>query len=366
MSRSKLKSECFKCKVMKWVTDFKEGRYSMISSTSVCLSCEQAAKIEAQKKEIDRLKAREQEKDDRIKRLEEQLCRIEKLIPKEGGKGVAAKSGETSYNLADKVKELSKAVKENRDDIVETGRQVVEVREQIASSKDTANFKTVKGKKSTNISDKEQHINLTNRYAALVDEVDDTEIETYVIGDSIVREQTHHFAKKNTQKRKIQSYSGCKAKKVIDEVKALKIRKKNTCIIANAGGNDLFLRGDHVGRTEPLIKDLTCLVDAVANKTDRGILMGIMPRVYASYFAMSKAIGINERIKKYCIQKKVEFIDVWDSFVGKRQFFRRDGIHLNEVGHRRLEEILTWEYEREKSKENMSPKTSELLLTENY
>ena len=318
----KLKSVCFRCKVNKWVVDFKEGSFADISSTSVCLFCEQATlieaqatQIEAQKKEIKILKIRERESDERIRRLEECVSRIEKLIPKEGG-GKQAESEEASLDecnksfdakkVDDKLEELKKVVFENRDEIVETGKQVVEIREEIASFKDNGNFRLVKGKKLTVVKDKEQGISLANRYAALEDEAESPEIEAYVIGDSIVKEQTYHFAMKNKQRRrKVQSYSGCKAKKVIDEVKALKVQNKDTCIIANVGSNDLYLRENKVGNTEPRVDDLQSLVDSIAEKTNRGILVGLMPRVYASYFAMSMAIGINERLRNYCNQKKV-------------------------------------------------------------
>ena len=55
---------------------------------------------------------------------------------------------------------------------------------------------------------------------------------------------------------------------------------------------------------------------------------------------LSKVIAINERMKKYCDQKKVEFIDLWGMFVGKRHLFRKDGIHLSEAGQRKFGEIL--------------------------
>ena len=365
----KLKSVCFRCKVNKWVVDFKEGSLADISSTSVCLFCEQAALIEAQKKEIKILKIRERENDERIRRLEEYVSRIEKFIPKEGG-GKQAESEEASLEecsksvdvkkVDDKIEELKKVVIENRDEIVETGKQVVEIREEIASFKDNGNFRLVKGKKSTVVKDKEQGIALANRYAALEDEAESSEVEAYVIGDSIVREQTYHFAMKSKKRRrKVQSYSGCKAKKVIDEVKALKVQNKDTCIIANVGSNDLYLRENKVGNTEPLVDDLKSLVDSIVEKTNRGILVGLMPRVYASYFAMSKAIGINERLRNYCNQKRVDFIDVWKIFISKRQYFRRDGIHLNETGHKKLGEILCEEFERVKNKVDPPPKTPE-------
>ena len=364
----KLKSVCLKCGVNKWAVDFREGCHSKLSSTSVCLSCEQAALIVAQKQDIDRLKIREQEQDDRIRILEERLSKIEKLISKEGGeeqtKSKLANSDNPSNNLdakavETKVEKLKTIVLENREDIVETGRQVVEIREKIASFKDDRNFRVVKGKKSPKITNREQGITLSNRFAALEVEVDAPEVEAYIIGDSIVREQNNHFAKVDKRRRKVLSYSGCKTKKVIDEVNALTVQNKNTCIIANAGSNDLYQKGNKVGNTEPLVEDLKNLVKSVAEKTDKGILIGIMPRIYASYYAMSKAIGINERLNKYCDQKKVEFIDVWKIFVGKWQYFNRDGIHLNEAGHRKLGEILCQKFDSIKDKVNLPPRISE-------
>ena len=366
MTGEKMKSVCSQCKVNKWAVDFKEGSCSKISHTSVCLSCEQAALIEKQRKEIETLKINDQQKEERIRKLEDYVSKIEKFLAKEEEQ---AKSGilnadEINSNMDVKkvekeVEKLSNVVKENRDDIVETGRQVVEIRKEIASFKDSRNFQVVRGKKPAKVNDKKQEITVSNRFSPLTDEADTPEVEAYVVGDSIVREQTHHFALKNKQKRKVQSYSGCKAKKVLDEVTALKVKKNNTCIIANAGSNDLYLRENKIGNTEPLVKDLENLVDSMAEKTNKGILIGIMPRIYASYCALSKAIGINWRMGKYCSDRNVEFIDVWDTFLNKRQYFRRDGIHLNEAGHKKLGEILSQAYDKVKNKINSSRKIPE-------
>ena len=369
----KLKSVCFKCSINKWAVDFKEGCHSKLSTVSVCLSCEQASLIEAQKKEIDRLKIREQEKDDKIKKLEERVSKMEKFILSNGeGRQAESKisnlqnpSNSLDVKVVDtKVEELRKVVLENRDEIVETGKQVVEIREEIASLKDNGNFHVVKGKKPPKINNREQAITLRNRFESLGDEADAPDVEAYVIGDSIVRGQNNYFAKVNKRKRKVLSYSGCKTKKVIDEVSALRVENKNTFIIANAGSNDLYQKGNKVGNTEPLVEDLKNLVNSVAEKTDKGILLGIMPRAFASYYAMSKAIGINERLSKYCNQKKVEFIDVWQIFVGKWQYFTRDGVHLNEAGHRKLGEILCQKYDSMTNKVELPPKTSKSSPTQ--
>ena len=199
------------------------------------------------------------------------------------------------------VDELRKIVKENRDNIVESGRDIVEIRQEIRSIKEGKEFVQVKGKKPPARSAvKGNGIVLTNRYAALSEE------DTSLIGDSVIREQTNNFANKNKQRRVVRSFPGCKVVKVTEEVRKLKPKNRKSCIIAHAGSNDLFLRSSRDGNSEPIVKDLKTLVDAVAEKTDKGIVMSILPRRYASYHTLSKALGINERIKKYCEVKKVE------------------------------------------------------------
>ena len=357
----KLKSTCFKCKIQKWAVDFKEGSYSKLSSTSICLSCEQGALIEVQKKEIDILKAKEKENDKRIACLEEYIKKIEELL-NEGVKNQAS-SGAPSLSKQPenldaqtvncKIDNLSKVIKENRDEIVETGKQVVEIREEIASIKTNLNFRTISGKGSVRVRDDKQVITLSNRFEVLEDQVDnmmeekedevDDATDSYIIGDSIVKEQVHHFAKKNRRQRKnrvVKSFPGCKAKKIVDEVHAMNLRSKNICIIANAGSNDLFEKRNKVGNSESVLKDLSSLVDSLAGKTEKGILLGILPRRYVSHYAMSKAIGINERIREYCLKRGVDFVDPWKIFFGKWHFFKSDGIHLNETGQRKLGEIF--------------------------
>ena len=162
----------------------------------------------------------------------------------------------------------------------------------------------------------------------------------------MVRGQTERFANFNKKKRKVKSFPGCRVNKVTEEVEKLEIQSRNSCVIAHVGSNDLYLRGGRVGNSEPIVKDMKRLVNKVSEKTNKGIVVGMLPRSYVSHFALSKAIAINERMKKYCDQKKVEFIDLWGMFVGKRHLFRKDGIHLSEAGQRKFGEILNKECEK--------------------
>ena len=88
----------------------------------------------------------------------------------------------------------------------------------------------------------------------------------------------------------------------------------------------------------------------------------MLPRSYVSHFALSKAIAINERMKKYCDQKKVEFIDLWGMFVGKRHLFRKDGIHLSEAGQRKFGEILNKECKKVMRSDRIGTRVSSEVL----
>ena len=170
--------------------------------------------------------------------------------------------------------------------------------------------------------------------------------------------QIERFANFNKKKRKVKSFPGCGVNKVTEEVEKLEIQSRNSCVIAHVGSNDLYLRGGRVGNSEPIVKDMKRLVNKVSEKTNKGIVVGMLPRSYVSHFALSKAIAINERMKKYCDQKKVEFIDLWGMFVGKRHLFRKDGIHLSEAGQRKFGEILNKECEKIMRSDRISTRES--------
>ena len=328
--RVKLKSLCYRCHVNKWIVDFKEGCAANISSISVCLACKQAEKISKLEKAM-------REKDIEIKKMKDIISKLQQKMEEADrtereadqvntrGESAGCSSNERpsasyckqSQKLGEKVKELSDIVKENRDTIVESGREIVEIRQEIAAVKSNLEFRVVGGREAARgfAGSGWGGVALTNRFSVLSQE------ETYLIGDSMVGGQTERFANFNKKKRKVKSFPGCRVNKVTEEVEKLEIQSRNSCVIAHVGSNDLFLRGGRVGNSEPIIKDMKRLVNKVSEKTNKGIVVGMLPRSYVSHFALSKAIAINERMTKYCDQKKVEFIDLWGMFVGKRHLF---------------------------------------------
>ena len=215
----------------------------------------------------------------------------------------------------------------------------MEIRQEVAAVKSNSEFRVVGGGKAARgfVGGGWGGIALTNRFSVLSRE------ETYLIGDSMVGGQTESFANFNKNKRKVKSFPGWRVNKVAKEVEKLEILSRNSCLIAHVGSNDLYLRGGKVGNSEPIVKDMKRLVNKVSEKTNKGIFVGMLPKSYVSHFTLSKAIAINERMQKYCDQKKVEFIDLWGMFVRKRHLFRKDGIHFSEEGQRKFGEILNKE-----------------------
>ena len=151
----KLKSLCYRCHVNKWVVDFKEGCAANISSISVCLACEQAEKISKLEKamrekdiEIKKMKdiisklQQKMEEADRTEREADQVNTREESVGCSINERPSTSYCKQSQKLGEKFKELSDIVKENRDTIVESGREIVE----IAAVKSNSEFRVVGGR----------------------------------------------------------------------------------------------------------------------------------------------------------------------------------------------------------------------------
>ena len=257
------------------------------------------------------------------------------------------------------LRELQKGKQQLIDDVVGNGKDIYEIRSQLAATK--SNFPNMTGQRSVNqvssVHRNEGFIKATGRRKATMKPkqqpkietttrnrfsvLSDVEEETVLIGDSMVRDQGKHFGLRNQNKRKIRTYPGAGAKKIEDEVGKLGTKNRKTTIIVQAGGNDLFLRNGNAGPTEPLVEHLKRTVETVHKKTDNGIIIGLLPRLNVSHYALSKAIGINDRLKSICQGTGVRFINFWDTFIGNRKLYRRDGIHFSEEGMRVFGNLLS-------------------------
>ena len=326
---TQLKATCCRCKVNKWCVDFKEGCAANITSRSICLFCELREKIESQQREIGELR----------KEIEKLSGKRENRNALGGGDSCC---GTEISNIVSEISDMKTSIKGLIENSTETGVGLVEVRNQLAEIKtqDKDGFTRVSGRRAakpkSSLKNDTSFTCISNRFALLATE----EEETFLVGDSMVSDQGRCFGKGNKGKRKVRSFPGASTKKIGEEVKKMKVESKKSSIIVHAGSNDLYLRNGKVGQTEEIVEELEEVVNSIASKTDNGMLVGIFPRLNASYYALSKAIGINDRIEVICQRKGVRFLNFWDKFITNRSFFRGDGVHFNEKGKTLFGDLL--------------------------
>ena len=46
----------------------------------------------------------------------------------------------------------------------------------------------------------------------------------------------------------------------------------------------------------------------------------------------SKRMAINGMMKRFCNEEDVGYVDLWNSFVGEKEMYARDGLHLSGKG----------------------------------
>ena len=149
-----------------------------------------------------------------------------------------------------------------------------------------------------------------------------------VVGDSQVRYLGSTFCGKNRSRRRIVCMPGAGVKEVREEVQRRVQGMERECVVVlHVGGNDVS-----AGRSEELVDRYEGMIDEIKESGRRCVVSGILPRVYLSREWMSRAIGVNERVKELCRKAGASFVDEWDRFFGRRELYAWDGVHLSRKG----------------------------------
>lgn len=239
-----------------------------------------------------------------------------------------------SDNTAEK--EEIEAFRKDVEDVVSEGLREIRGNTKIIEDKKVEHSKNELPE--NNIYRKGPEISLKNRFTVLEEENGEKEENEYcILGDSIVK----HF-KKTTKRRKqrnIYSSPGAGMKRITEHIE--KGQLDGRMVVLQGGGNDI-----EKTNTETLMK---LFEDAIKKVRERGkmcVVSGILPRHNESHYWSSKAIGINDRVQKYCSKMDgVMFIDNWDRFYHNQKFYTRDGVHLNYLGTDMLSSIIDREVE---------------------
>ena len=382
-SKLKLKATCAKCKKEKWCVDYREGSYANIHHDSICLFCEGENKLDKEIRAIKEMfnsqlqiiQKEVKERNDKVENLEKEVKNL-KLENQElkkrlcqnagtvGGSSSTSKKDSTSSpvvqngeNAENQSRKSNLPVNNNTNDerapsteddsvIIESEDLVENTNEwQVAGEKKRRRKQNKAQKNKSKEKKPEVHKNKVGpqkkeNSPKRSGPISDKESKTFLVGDSQVRGQESHFSRTRTGIRKVKSLPGAKTSQISREVEKIWVKDRGTAVIAQVSGNDLFLRGKKSGETENIIGEVMTLVDELYLKTDRAMILGILPRIFASSWSTSKAIGINARLADLCTQKGVRFVDPFDHFYGKANLYLRDGVHLSETGKAKLGDLL--------------------------
>ena len=72
----------------------------------------------------------------------------------------------------------------------------------------------------------------------------------------------------------------------------------------------------------------------------RCVVSGVLPRCQVGVGWYSRAIRMNERVRKLCEKMGMSFMDEWSDFFGRRDLFAMDGVHLSRQGVKVLSDCL--------------------------
>ena len=165
---------------------------------------------------------------------------------------------------------------------------------------------------------------------------DMTTVNSLTIGDSLVRGLGKHLAK-NKSKSSVLVYPGANIKFIENKINKNHIPQINSCLVVSTGSNDIFHKKV---ASEIVIQQYMNLIDTIKDRADNAIIVGVLPRMKVGGFALSRAIGINERVKKLCKEAKIGYLDPWQDFIGNRKYYLKDGIHLSNDGTKLLAALI--------------------------
>ena len=183
-----------------------------------------------------------------------------------------------------------------------------------------------------------------NRFSVLhevnMDKVSDNERVTHVISDSICRGQGTKFAaNRKGKKRCVTVIPGAKIHHIKEKVSCLKI-DKDDCLVVNVGINDMHGGIPKRGASAEVVKKYFSLIKEMKDKSNKCVVMGILSRVNDGACTRNEINILNGKIREFCRQEKLTFVDVENIIEGDRKYYVTDGIHLSNQGKKVLAGLI--------------------------
>ena len=151
--------------------------------------------------------------------------------------------------------------------------------------------------------------------------------ERVFMGDSILRKTDRTLSKGEDV---VVCLPGARIEHVTERIENVLGHGQGGSILLHVGTNN----ADRDGTTR-IVKRYRELVETLKKtRVEQIILSGILPvmRGRGTTFRNCKRMAINGLLEQMCEEEGVGFVDLWGYFVGKKDMFMRDGIHLSGKG----------------------------------
>lgn len=152
-------------------------------------------------------------------------------------------------------------------------------------------------------------------------------VEALLVGDSMIRHLDKTFQNKDRRKRMRVCFPGARVNDIVDRIdREFVSTKVDSTVIVHVGTNDIGYK-----RSEELLAGYRRLIEKMKDSGRRCIISGILPRLGAGQEWKSRALCVNDRVRKLCSLEDIRFLDLWTEFQN-RDLFADDGVHLSRKG----------------------------------
>ena len=151
--------------------------------------------------------------------------------------------------------------------------------------------------------------------------------DTIYVGDSIMRKTDSRLSKGEDV---VVCLPGARIEHVTERVEKITGRGNGGTILVHVGTNN----ADKEGTTAIVEKYRDLLKKTKQARVGQIIISGILP-VFGNRiqgYRNSKRMAVNGMVERLCKEEDVGYVDLWDSFVGREDMYRRDGLHLSGKG----------------------------------
>ena len=120
------------------------------------------------------------------------------------------------------------------------------------------------------------------------------------------------------------------------------IKNSSEKLILSVGTNNMVQKNKVINRnSENIFKQYRELVECLIKQGNRGAIVSILPRfdIYGDE-VNSRIIAMNLRLEKLCNNYGISFINLYNYFNNRPNYFSKDGLHLNHIGKQKFAGLL--------------------------